>query len=111
SRSLSLSPHAVLFAPYALGLGRSGGGAAAAARLAAWGAGFRVAFVGGTIMFRNLLRHQFGSLQGKMFLAYFTLMSVLFSDICGSICIPAPLEDSSDHRALPAWIPSYGPWL
>ncbi|CAN6226617.1 unnamed protein product [Urochloa humidicola] len=74
----------VLFAPDALRLGGgSGDGAAAAARLAhllafatAWGAGFWVAFIGGTIMFKNLPRHQFGSLQGKMFPAYFMLMSV-----------------------------------
>ncbi|CAL4986019.1 unnamed protein product [Urochloa decumbens] len=83
----------VLFAPDALRLGGSGDGAAAApaARLVhllafstAWGAGFWVAFIGGTIMFRNLPRHQFGSLQGKMFPAYFTLISA-----CSAISVAA----------------------
>ncbi|CAL4990588.1 unnamed protein product [Urochloa decumbens] len=74
----------VLFAPDALRLGGSGDGAtaAAAARLVhllafatAWGAGLWVTFIGGIVMFKYLPRHQFGSLQGKMFPAYFMLIS------------------------------------
>ncbi|TKW02383.1 hypothetical protein SEVIR_8G239900v4 [Setaria viridis] len=83
----------VLFAPDALRLGGSGSGsgAAAAARLVhllafatAWGAGLWVAFIGGTIMFKYLPRHQFGSLQGKMFPAYFMLISA-----CSAISVAA----------------------
>ncbi|CAN6373491.1 unnamed protein product, partial [Urochloa humidicola] len=77
----------VLFAPDALvRLGGTGDGAAtaaAAARLVhllafatAWGAGLWVTFIGGIVMFKYLPRHQFGSLQGKMFPAYFMLISV-----------------------------------
>ncbi|CAD6255800.1 unnamed protein product [Miscanthus lutarioriparius] len=76
----------VLFAPDALGAG-----AAAAARLVhvlafatAWGAGLWVTFVGGIVMFKYLPRHQFGSLQGKMFPAYFMLISV-----CSAISVAA----------------------
>ncbi|CAN6309233.1 unnamed protein product [Urochloa humidicola] len=71
-----------LFAPDALRLGSSGVGAAAAARLihllafaTAWGAGLWVTFIGGIVMFKRLPRHQFGSLQGKMFPTYFMLIS------------------------------------
>ncbi|XWS46571.1 hypothetical protein CRYUN_Cryun14cG0079300 [Craigia yunnanensis] len=35
-----------------------------------------VTFIGGIIMFKNLPRHQFGNLQNKMFLAYFSLVGV-----------------------------------
>ncbi|KAG2564062.1 hypothetical protein PVAP13_8KG334000 [Panicum virgatum] len=80
----------LLFAPDALRLG-GGGNAAAAARLVhllafatAWGAGLWVTFVGGIVMFKYLPRHQFGSLQGKMFPAYFTLISV-----CSAISVAA----------------------
>ncbi|CAN6226615.1 unnamed protein product [Urochloa humidicola] len=76
----------VLFAPDTLvHLGGSGHGAsaAAAAKLVhllafatAWGAGLWVTFIGGIVMFKYLPRHQFGSLQGKMFPAYFMLISV-----------------------------------
>ncbi|KAL6654285.1 hypothetical protein ACP70R_007750 [Stipagrostis hirtigluma subsp. patula] len=82
----------VLFAPDALLLqGRPGAAAAAAARLAhvlamatAWGAGLWVTFIGGILMFRHLPRHQFGSLQGNMFKAYFMLKSV-----CSAISVAA----------------------
>ncbi|XP_062197470.1 uncharacterized protein LOC133900375 [Phragmites australis] len=83
----------VLFAPDALlgGEGRSGSGVRVAARLAhilsfatAWGAGLWVTFIGGIVMFKYLPRHQFGSLQGKMFPAYFMLMSV-----CSAISVAA----------------------
>ncbi|CAN6363681.1 unnamed protein product [Urochloa humidicola] len=47
-------------------------------------AGFWVAFVGRTVMFRNLPRHQFGSLQGKMFPAYFMLIL-----LCSAISVAA----------------------
>nr|BBD82320.1 unknown protein [Oryza sativa Indica Group]BBF89978.1 putative transmembrane protein 205 [Oryza rufipogon] len=82
----------VLFAPDALlgGSGRSGAGVAAA-RLAhvlcfatAWGAALWVTFIGGIVMFKYLPRHQFGSLQGKMFPAYFMLISV-----CSAISVAA----------------------
>ncbi|CAD6252382.1 unnamed protein product [Miscanthus lutarioriparius] len=79
----------VLFAPDALPLG--GSGAAAAARLVhvlsfatAWGAGLWVTFIGGIVMFKYLPRHQFGSLQGKMFPAYFMLISA-----CSAISVAA----------------------
>ncbi|PUZ45776.1 hypothetical protein GQ55_8G251700 [Panicum hallii var. hallii] len=86
----------LLFAPDALRLGGGSGDgnaatAAAAARLVhllafatAWGAGLWVTFVGGIVMFKYLPRHQFGNLQGKMFPAYFTLISV-----CSAISVAA----------------------
>ncbi|KAJ1276749.1 hypothetical protein BS78_05G238800 [Paspalum vaginatum] len=82
----------VLFAPDALRLGRSGDGApAAGARLAhllavatAWGAALWVSSVGASVMSKNLPRHQFGSLQGKMFHALFMLISV-----CSAISVAA----------------------
>ncbi|TVU12259.1 hypothetical protein EJB05_45894, partial [Eragrostis curvula] len=80
----------VLFAPDAVLGGRSGGGVAAA-KLAhilslatAWGAGLWVTFIGGKIMFKFLPRHQFGSLQGMVFQAYFMLKSV-----CSAISVTA----------------------
>uniref|UniRef100_A0A0D9XV90 TMEM205-like domain-containing protein n=1 Tax=Leersia perrieri TaxID=77586 RepID=A0A0D9XV90_9ORYZ len=84
----------VLFAPDALlGGGASGcsGAGVAAARLAhilcfatAWGAALWVTFIGGIVMFKYLPRHQFGSLQGKMFPAYFMLISA-----CSAISVAA----------------------
>ncbi|XP_047087391.1 transmembrane protein 205-like [Lolium rigidum] len=83
----------VLFAPDALLGGSPGRPAAgvAAARLAhllcfatAWGAALWVTFIGGIVMFKNLPRHQFGNLQGKMFPAYFMLISV-----CSAISVAA----------------------
>eukprot|EP01018_Ginkgo_biloba_P027430 Gb_23856 [translate_table: standard] len=49
-----------------------------------WGAALWVTFIGGIIMFKNLPRHQFGNLQGKMFPAYFAMVAV-----CGAICVAA----------------------
>lgn len=83
----------VLFAPDALFGGAPGRPAAgiAAARLAhvlcfatAWGAALWVTFIGGIVMFKYLPRHQFGNLQGKMFPAYFMLISV-----CSAISVAA----------------------
>ncbi|GJN05114.1 hypothetical protein PR202_ga22719 [Eleusine coracana subsp. coracana] len=81
----------VLFAPDALLGDRPGSGLAAAAKLAhllsfaaAWGAGLWVTFIGGIVMFKYLPRHQFGSLQGNMFPAYFMLISV-----CSAISVAA----------------------
>ncbi|OEL18293.1 putative beta-D-xylosidase 2 [Dichanthelium oligosanthes] len=85
----------LLFAPDALRLGGPGDGdsaaATAAARLVhllafatAWGAGLWVTFIGGIVMFKYLPRHQFGSLQGKMFPTYFMLISV-----CSAISVSA----------------------
>ncbi|KAE8679594.1 Detected protein of confused Function [Hibiscus syriacus] len=42
----------------------------------AWGVSLWVIFIGGTIMFKHLPRHQFGNLQSKMFPAYFSLVGV-----------------------------------
>uniref|UniRef100_A0A0D6R7R0 TMEM205-like domain-containing protein n=1 Tax=Araucaria cunninghamii TaxID=56994 RepID=A0A0D6R7R0_ARACU len=50
----------------------------------AWGAALWVTFIGGIIMFKNLPRHQFGNLQGKMFPAYFSMVGM-----CGAICLAA----------------------
>ncbi|EMS50621.1 hypothetical protein TRIUR3_30946 [Triticum urartu] len=50
----------------------------------AWGAALWVTFIGGLVMFKHLPRHQFGSLQGKMFPAYFMLISV-----CSAISVAA----------------------
>ncbi|XP_077216219.1 late embryogenesis abundant protein (LEA) family protein isoform X2 [Tasmannia lanceolata] len=50
----------------------------------AWGATLLVTFIGGIIMFNNLPRHQFGNLQGKMFPAYFSMIS-----ICSAISVAA----------------------
>eukprot|EP01018_Ginkgo_biloba_P027425 Gb_39605 [translate_table: standard] len=49
-----------------------------------WGAALWVTFIGGIIMFKNLPRHQFGNLQGKLFPAYFSMVAV-----CGAICVAA----------------------
>lgn len=50
----------------------------------AFGSALWVTFIGGIIMFKNLPRHQFGNLQGKMFPAYFSMVSV-----CAAICVAA----------------------
>ncbi|XP_072976786.1 uncharacterized protein [Typha angustifolia] len=50
----------------------------------AWGAALWVTFIGGIVMFKNLPRHQFGSLQGKMFPAYFMLVAV-----CAAVSVAA----------------------
>ncbi|CAI9105488.1 OLC1v1004418C1 [Oldenlandia corymbosa var. corymbosa] len=50
----------------------------------AFGSGLWVTFIGGIIMFKNLPRHQFGNLQGKMFPAYFWLVGV-----CCAVCVAA----------------------
>ncbi|KAM0947605.1 hypothetical protein DsansV1_C07g0069211 [Dioscorea sansibarensis] len=50
----------------------------------AFGAALWVTFIGGIIMFKNLPRHQFGSLQGRMFPAYFTLVST-----CAAVSVAA----------------------
>ncbi|KAJ3687460.1 hypothetical protein LUZ61_016624 [Rhynchospora tenuis] len=49
-----------------------------------FGAALWVTFIGGIIMFKHLPRHQFGNLQGKMFPAYFALISV-----CAAVCVAA----------------------
>lgn len=81
----------VVFAPDALLGSRSGSGAVTAAKVAhllcfatSWGAALWATFIGGIIMFKNLPRHQFGNLQGKMFPAYFTLISV-----CAAVSVAA----------------------
>ncbi|KAL5224200.1 hypothetical protein ABZP36_010839 [Zizania latifolia] len=84
------APDALLGARSGSGSG-SGGGAATAAKMAhllcfatSWGAALWATFIGGIIMFKNLPRHQFGNLQGKMFPAYFTLISV-----CAAVSVAA----------------------
>ncbi|KAI4987483.1 hypothetical protein ZWY2020_020283 [Hordeum vulgare] len=83
----------VLFAPDVLVGARSGSGATAvtAAKVShllcfatCWGAALWATFIGGIIMFKNLPRHQFGNLQGKMFPAYFTLISA-----CAAVSVAA----------------------
>ncbi|BAF30025.1 uncharacterized protein [Oryza sativa Japonica Group] len=85
----------VVFAPDVLLGARSGsgsgGGAAAAAKVAhllcfatSWGAALWATFIGGIIMFKNLPRHQFGNLQGKLFPAYFMLISA-----CAAVSVAA----------------------
>uniref|UniRef100_A0A8R7UCQ1 TMEM205-like domain-containing protein n=1 Tax=Triticum urartu TaxID=4572 RepID=A0A8R7UCQ1_TRIUA len=83
----------VLFAPDVLVGDRSGSGATAvtAAKVShllcfatCWGAALWATFIGGIIMFKNLPRHQFGNLQGKMFPAYFTLISA-----CAAVSVAA----------------------
>eukprot|EP00252_Welwitschia_mirabilis_P021899 TRINITY_DN5750_c0_g1_i1.p1 TRINITY_DN5750_c0_g1~~TRINITY_DN5750_c0_g1_i1.p1 ORF type:complete len:221 (+),score=24.45 TRINITY_DN5750_c0_g1_i1:126-788(+) len=66
----------------------------------AWGAASWVTFFGGIIMFKHLPRHQFGNLQGKMFPAYFSLVSG-----CAAICVAVfsvihPLASASSFEKL-----------
>ncbi|KAG6524760.1 transmembrane protein 205-like [Zingiber officinale] len=82
----------VVFAPDVFGSGPEAPAAAVtAAKLChllafatAWGASLWVTFIGGIIMFKYLPRHQFGNLQGKMFPAYFKMVSV-----CAAISVAA----------------------
>ncbi|THU62654.1 hypothetical protein C4D60_Mb01t07360 [Musa balbisiana] len=82
----------VIFAPDVLGSGpESPAVVVTAAKLChllafatAWGTALWVTFIGGIIMFKNLPRHQFGNLQGKMFPAYFMVLSV-----CAAVSVAA----------------------
>ncbi|KAM1373711.1 hypothetical protein ACFX2I_024378 [Malus domestica] len=49
-----------------------------------FGTALWVTFIGGIIMFKNLPRHQFGNLQSKMFLAYFTIVGICLAVSAGS---------------------------
>ncbi|KAI6674551.1 hypothetical protein NL676_002457 [Syzygium grande] len=61
----------------------------------AWGAALWVTFIGGIIMFKNLPRHQFGNLQGKMFPAYFTMVAVCCAISVASFGYLHPWKSSS----------------
>lgn len=61
----------------------------------AFGAALWVTFIGGILMFRNLPRHQFGNLQSKMFLAYFSLLSVCSAISVASFAYLHPWKSSS----------------
>jgi hypothetical protein len=61
----------------------------------AWGVVLWVTFIGGIIMFKNLPRHQFGNLQGKMFPAYFTLVGVCCATSVGSFGYLHPWKSAS----------------
>ncbi|CAL9750312.1 unnamed protein product [Musa acuminata subsp. burmannicoides] len=82
----------VIFAPDVLGSGpESPAAVVTAAKLChllafatSWGTALWVTFIGGIIMFKNLPRHQFGNLQGKMFPAYFMVLSV-----CAAVSVAA----------------------
>ncbi|WVZ49773.1 hypothetical protein U9M48_001102, partial [Paspalum notatum var. saurae] len=102
----------VLFAPDALRV--VGSGTAAAARLVhllafatAWGAGLWVTFVGGIVPAEAPIWESAGEdVPGILHVDI-----DVNSNICGSIRVPASLEDSINHRALPAWIPYFSPWM
>ncbi|KAJ3681349.1 hypothetical protein LUZ60_015838 [Juncus effusus] len=89
SAALAFLAVGVVFAPDVLGGSHSSAPAVTAAKMAhllcfatSWGAALWVTFVGGIIMFKHLPRHQFGNLQGKMFPAYFSMISV-----CAAVCV------------------------
>eukprot|EP00850_Spirogloea_muscicola_P003764 SM000015S01264 [mRNA] locus=s15:932774:933947:+ [translate_table: standard] len=68
----------------------------------ALGTTYWVTFVGGIIMFRNLPRHQFGTLQSKLFPAYIATQAV-----CACACIAVfaalhPVRDSQEALQLAA---------
>ncbi|CAA7398371.1 unnamed protein product [Spirodela intermedia] len=61
----------------------------------AWGAALWVTFIGGIIMFKNLPRHQFGNLQGKMFPAYFSTLSVCVAITVAAFAYLHPWKSAS----------------
>ncbi|KAA8549099.1 hypothetical protein F0562_000783 [Nyssa sinensis] len=61
----------------------------------AWGAALWVTFIGGIIMFKNLPRHQFGTLQSKMFPAYFAMLGLCCAVSVGSFGYLHPWKTSS----------------
>ncbi len=95
----------VLFSPETFGSKSDGGHSSkltAALKLAhllcfatAWGAALWVTFIGGIIMFKNLPRHMFGSLQSKMFPAYFSMVAVCCAVSTASFGYLHPWKSSS----------------
>ncbi|KAI6674550.1 hypothetical protein NL676_002456 [Syzygium grande] len=69
----------------------------------AWGAALWVTFIGVTIMFRNLPRHQFGNLQSKMFPAYYLMLAVCCAISVASFgYLHACMEVIIHNREVPA---------